>query len=770
MDEIRAFLLKSDTIEEAEGILVDNMLKRSHDSSSSALRRSVLNRPADGDQQTSATAISASTTDTDSNVNRLDYLKIHDLLSSFEEAPRGRQKASSSHRPQHEIQLSNQPSKMKLRELQSIEESTADELLELQSRQKLLQDRYVSTRSELERQRILYNNIATDGGHIDKHDYSYRSSNMHKRLSNHVEQEVNTKNKASMNQLFELTQQHAKKLALNSIESMEYQRELDLIRAGDWSIDRSFLRNATRPSKLSLSEAVPTVTASQQAQAAEVQELRRQAAAHRSDLQSDPLIQQLDGMISKDKRRQLSAGTQEESLLSLPSNTKLYLDRKESASDYLDRWLLSSESTSIEKNPRTGTVGGIPDGAQVSEDAKQDVNISMLGSPSPSSSRMEIKDHSDQELNTLQRQGLSTLNVRDKSEERMPNNLRPPHQNPPLKEYPQPRPSLQQYPAQQNPSAQQYPFQQNPFMQRYRHQNNLPVQQNPPLFQPFPQYPPQINQNPQLQPYQQRANPLLQQFPQPFPSFQPYPYPSSYNLQFQQQADPLFQQYPTPQIGPFQQYPQHQLNPYQQYSAQQVPPWQQVSPHPYVFQNNPPAQQHSSPINSNPIADSQSALSPANAVNVQKLLDALELENMKLLKQLDPKAAPDLIEKGLGPISARDSYKDRGINDLYQLERDRRSGKIGRSAYEVLLTKDDIKHADEMRKLDYEIEKIRGQQKLDVVRAEYSKQKEDRETELKHQKWLTQSKQELQQVKLQQVRASFPFRGLRAPLMTWCMI
>jgi len=33
------------------------------------------------------------------------------------------------------------------------------------------------------------------------------------------------KSKALMTQLFELTQQHAKKLALNSVESMEYQRE-----------------------------------------------------------------------------------------------------------------------------------------------------------------------------------------------------------------------------------------------------------------------------------------------------------------------------------------------------------------------------------------------------------------------------------------------------------------------------------------------------------------------------------------------------------------
>jgi hypothetical protein len=69
----------------------------------------------------------------------------------------------------------------------------------------------------------------------------------------------------------------------------------------------------------------------------------------------------------------------------------------------------------------------------------------------------------------------------------------------------------------------------------------------------------------------------------------------------------------------------------------------------------------------------------------------------------------------------------------------------------MLLTRDDITHADEMRKMDHEIERIRGQQKLDEVRAEYSKRKEDRESDLKHQKWLTQSKQELQQVKLQQV-------------------
>ena len=55
------------------------------------------------------------------------------------------------------------------------------------------------------------------------------------------------KSKALMTQFFELTQQHAMKLALNSVESMDYtrERELGLIRAGDWSIDKSYLRNAT---------------------------------------------------------------------------------------------------------------------------------------------------------------------------------------------------------------------------------------------------------------------------------------------------------------------------------------------------------------------------------------------------------------------------------------------------------------------------------------------------------------------------------------------
>ena len=108
-------------------------------------------------------------------------------------------------------------------------------------------------------------------------------------------------------------------------------------------------------------------------------------------------------------------------------------------------------------------------------------------------------------------------------------------------------------------------------------------------------------------------------------------------------------------------------------------------------------------------------------------------------------------------------------DDLYQLERDRRSGRIGRAAHEVLLTRDDIRHADEMRKMDHEIERIRGQQKLDEARAAYSKQREDRESDLKHQKWLMQSKQELQQVKLQQVLhvCMYVFMYLLSPFKGW---
>lgn len=782
MDEIRAFLLKSDAVEEAEGILVDSMLKRSHDSST-ALRRPVVKRPADVTdlQVTSATSIDTASTngsDISSSSNRLDYLKIHDLLSSIDDggATRGRNSRnfiSSDQRPQQDIKtLSNQqPNKLKLLELQSIEESATEELSELQSRRELLQDRVVSTRSELERQRILYNSLATGGGHIDKSDHSYRSSTMHKRLSGHVEQEVQGKNKASMTQIFELTQQHAKKLALNSVKSMEYQRELGLIRAGDWSIDKSYLRNATRASIGRTSSqavaAVPSVTeitatASQQAQAEEIHELRRQAAAHRSALQlqsDDPLLRQLEDVItSKDRWRQVTvaaadAPRKESSKAAgvVSSSTKLYLDRRESASDYLDRWLLldsgsSAAAAALGEAPRTAAAVRAGDGAQVADDINRTVT-NLQADPSSSSSpnrRIEIRGRSADQLNALQRQGLSTLNIlRDEAEEErmMPN--RP--LQPPLQQYSPQHPSpLQQYHPQQNPHLQQYHPQQNPLLHQYSLQPSLPLTQhpNPQLFPSFPQYPPVMNQSPHpFQPYQQHSQ---QSYPYPYP----YPTPSYNPPHFQQHVNPhalpLFQQHPPPQNPSSQRYPD-----------QQAPPWQQqASP----LQNNPP-------INPTSYSDYQhvasSLSSDKNKVSsdAQKLLlDMLELENRNLLQQLGPKEVPDLIQKGSGSISARDSsrsssYKNRGISDddLYQLERDRRSGKIGRAAHEMLLTRDDIKHADEMRKMDHEIERILGQQKLDEVRAEYSKRREDRESDLKHQKWLTQSKQELQHVKLQQV-------------------
>jgi hypothetical protein len=248
MAEIRAFLLKSDAVEEVEGILVDSMLKRSHDSST-ALRRPVVKRPADDDvanlQTASGASIDAvSRKGNDSSSNRLDYLKIHDMLPSIDNGGTTRARSnrtfiSNDQRPQQEMKalFNQQPNKSKLLELQSIEESTAEEFSELQSRR----DRVVSTRSEL-------HPVQQSLNRRRPHRQVRPFLPLQHHAQGHVEQEVNTKNKASMTQLFDLTQQHAMKLALSSVESMEYQRELDLIRAGHWSIDKSDLRNATRAS------------------------------------------------------------------------------------------------------------------------------------------------------------------------------------------------------------------------------------------------------------------------------------------------------------------------------------------------------------------------------------------------------------------------------------------------------------------------------------------------------------------------------------------
>ena len=182
-------------------------------------------------------------------------------------------------------------------------------------------------------------------------------------------------------------------------------------------------------------------TASQQAQAEEIHELRRQAAAHRSALQlhsEDPLLRQLEDVItSKDRWRQVTAAG------AVSSSTKLYLDRRESASDYLDRWLLldsgSSSAAALGEAPRTAAASRAGDSAQVADDVHRTVSANLQTDSTSSSSpnpRMEIRGRSADQLNALQRQGLNVLRDEAEEERMMPNRLQP---------------SLQQYPPHQNP-------------------------------------------------------------------------------------------------------------------------------------------------------------------------------------------------------------------------------------------------------------------------------------------------------------------------------
>ena len=118
---------------------------------------------------------------------------------------------------------------------------------ELQSRRELLQDRGVSTRSdprELERQRILYNSLATGGGRIDKSDHSYRSSTMHKRLSGHVEQEVQGLDDPTLRTHTTACEEAcSEQRRVHGIPERE--SWVSSVQERDWSIDKSYLRNAT---------------------------------------------------------------------------------------------------------------------------------------------------------------------------------------------------------------------------------------------------------------------------------------------------------------------------------------------------------------------------------------------------------------------------------------------------------------------------------------------------------------------------------------------
>ena len=84
MDEVRDYLLETNSIEEAESIILHNILKKSNES----LQKKIIKD-----------ALHQSTTDTSTakeNADKLDNLKISDLLGSLEEE----YKASSQQRNQ----------------------------------------------------------------------------------------------------------------------------------------------------------------------------------------------------------------------------------------------------------------------------------------------------------------------------------------------------------------------------------------------------------------------------------------------------------------------------------------------------------------------------------------------------------------------------------------------------------------------------------------------------------------------------------------------
>jgi len=212
-NEVREYLLETNSIEEAEGILLHNILNKSNDT---LKRKAVLDNLRQPDTAKSVTYS-----------EKLDNLKISDLLGSFEAELKAEADTQVTKRVVAE-KVSSETPEQTLDKLKFFDEVAEKELAELEKKRDYMQLKRLANKYELEKMNLIY-----------KPDAETKAAESKARTAP-IPFPKNSKE--TMSHLYELTEEHARKMAQNRAESLTYQKELEQLNTGKWSLNSSYLK------------------------------------------------------------------------------------------------------------------------------------------------------------------------------------------------------------------------------------------------------------------------------------------------------------------------------------------------------------------------------------------------------------------------------------------------------------------------------------------------------------------------------------------------
>lgn len=734
LDDVREYLLESNAIEEAEGILLRNILNKSNEQ----LKRRVVAESLRKVDPSASTAQDA---------NKLDNLKISDLLGSLEADFKESEAKKASKL------MTDAPKETPveiIEKLKFVEDFTEKEIAELEKKRDWMQLKRLANKYELDKMNIIHKTEEPN------------TSTAAKSRSAPIPFPKNTKE--TMGQLYELTEEHARKVAQNKAEALVFQRELEMLNKGNWTMSSSYLSSSAAQGSTSANvqpsnhlangddyqtrlatilRSVSTEDAVQE-QKQEIAAMRQRAAQSDEALRQDPLVQNLTNAIHNSRPTAAAP-------VDLTSH---FVDRKISVPDYLDKWLQGTEGAAT----TTPVV------------AEQEPFSAQPSSATPMSFRQ------------LAGKGLALKNGNNgNSRDQLPQNTvseRPTAQaEPTLSSKRLIQGGLQNIQQGQQGGGVSSGSQQRPAPQsEATSRSNLTHKESAPVPPPAAQQPDDAVQA------------LIAKLMEDNRRLTDEKTVLQRDLQRDQRRprEAAQQEMRSPDRYSYNNNPPGGHGAYGGYPAAGAPPGslnhfrqlQQPIQHmhgDYGYGHGSGGPMNAAPAGIQPFGGpnmygggggyghNQPMGMPGGGgdpqqqqmmMQLQQMAEQMERENARLMSQLGgPSPDAGFTPPGGNP-SAGAAGGGRGIDNshLYTLERDRqRAG--GASGAAVKPSRQELRHQEEVRKIQQDIEKIKYQCELDIAQAEYEQSRSKRLKELEHEKWLQAQRQELQALKIQQVIA-----------------
>ena len=248
IDDVKDYLLETQAIEEAESILLKNILDKSNDNLRRRVVKDSLQPPTSDDNGKDPAAKTV----------RLDHLKISELLGQHESDLEHREHEKLQQRARLRTLDSDGASRgltkeerleNKLEKLKLVDEIAAQELGALEQQREWIQLKKEANGEELQKFRVIHGIRDQDaasnrhGGFVDA-----------RRAGPPIIFAGGARD--HMDRLHRLTEEHARKMAQTRSESLALEQERRLLEAGKWNIDASYMRNQGKVSEISPPEAV----------------------------------------------------------------------------------------------------------------------------------------------------------------------------------------------------------------------------------------------------------------------------------------------------------------------------------------------------------------------------------------------------------------------------------------------------------------------------------------------------------------------------------